>query len=252
MPARRFRLLGSTIGTVAILALLSVTHAGAEDSPQPAQREEVPAAASPSPDFKPVPDRWRLIPPGPWYNPYGQNVLKGDYPVIGDDIFLRLTGIWRTDLEGRSAPTPSGASANNPGSFTFFGNDNAFIYDQRFAGKIELQKGATAFKPFDWQVVVEGVVDLNHLGVFENGVVSPDVVDGTSRTTNYESLQEAAAEIHLMDLSANYDFLSIKVGRQPFNSDFRSLIFADTNQGVRLFGSANGNRYQYNLAYFYQ
>jgi hypothetical protein len=51
-------------------------------------------------------------------------------------------------------------------------------------------------------------------------------------------------------LSSNYDFISTQIGRQPFNSDFRSLIFSDVNQGVRLFGSANGNRYQYNLIYF--
>ena len=217
---------------------------------QVADREDTGPTQPPS--SEPVPDRWRLQPPGPWYDPYNQNVLKGDYPLFGQDIFLRLTGIARTDLEGRSAPTPSGASANNPGSYTFFGNDNALIYDQKFAARIEVQKGATAFKPFDWQVVVEGVVDVNHLGVFENGVVSPDVVDGTTRTTNYAALQQASAEVHLMDLSANYDSLSAKIGRQPFNSDFRSLIFSDVNQGARLFGSANGNRYQYNLAYFYQ
>ena len=38
----------------------------------------------------------------------------------------------------------------------------------------------------------------------------------------------------------------MKAGRQAFNSDFRSLIFQDTNQGVRFFGTANGARYQYN------
>ncbi len=192
-------------------------------------------------------------PQGPWYDPYNQNVLKGDYPILGQDIFLRLTGIARTESRRPFGADPERRQRQIvPGSFNFFGNDNALIFDQKFAAKIELQKGATAFKPFDWQVVVEGVVDVNHLGVFENGVVSPDVVDGTSRTTNDAALQEASSEVHLMDLSANYDFVSAKIGRQPFNSDFRSLIFSDINQGVRLFGSANGNRYQYNLLYFYQ
>jgi hypothetical protein len=209
------------------------------------------------PDFEPVPDRWRIEPPpyernvkGHWYDPYNQNVLKGDSPILGEDIFLRLTGISRSILEGRSAPTPSGASAAHAGSFSFFGQNDAIIYDQKFAARVELQKGATAFKPFEWQVVVEGVVDVNHLGVFENGAVSPNVVDGTDRTTDDAALQEAALEVHLKDLSTNYDFISTKIGRQPFNSDFRSLIFSDVNQGVRLFGSANGNRYQYNLIYF--
>src|SRR5262249_24478718 len=91
----------------------------------------------------------------------------------------------------------------------------------------------------------------NYLGVYENGVVSPDVVDGTTRLTSDAALEQAALEVHLADLSANYDSLSAEVGRQPFNSDFRRLIFFDINQGARLFGSANSNRYQYNLVYFY-
>ena len=245
MSTRLIRTFPVAFSVVAALTLACLPRALAAEG-----EEATPTAKRP--DFEPEADRWRLQPSGPWYDPYHQNVLKGDYPIIGQDIFLRLTGISRTDLEGRSAPTPSGASADQAGSFAFFGNDNALIFDQKFAAKIEVQKGATAFKPFDWQVVVEGVVDVNHLGVFENGVVSPDVVDGTSRTTNDAALQQAAAEVHLMDFSANYDSISAKVGRQPFNSDFRSLIFSDVNQGARLFGTANGNRYQYNLLYFYQ
>jgi hypothetical protein len=209
------------------------------------------------PNFEPLHDRWRIQPPpyslnvqGHWYDPYNQNVLKGDYPILGDDIFMRLTGISKTLIEGRGAPTPSGVSANSAGSFGFFGHDDAIIFDQKFAGRIEVQKGSTSFKPFEWQAVVEGVVDVNRLSVFENGAVSPDVRDGTDRTTDDVALQEASIEIHLMDLSSNYDFISSKFGRQPFNSDFRGLIFSDVNQGARLFGNANGNRYQYNLVYF--
>src|SRR6185436_6860426 len=32
--------------------------------------------------------------------------------------------------------------------------------------------------------------------------------------------------------------------------DFRSFIFSDSNLGVRLFGNASNNRWQYNAAYF--
>ena len=35
-------------------------------------------------------------------------------------------------------------------------------------------------------------------------------------------------------------------------SDFRGFIFSDTNRGVRLFGNLDGNRTQFNLAYFRQ
>ena len=76
---------------------------------------------------------------------------------------------------------------------------------------------------------------------------------GTHYTTRYRdfyALQEAFAEIHIGDVSDNYDFVSARFGNQPFVSDFRGFIFADTNLGVRIFGNHDNNRTQYNLAYF--
>jgi hypothetical protein len=263
-------------GTFLALAGFAAPLRAADDGEAAVETDEAPAAERPLsgasqsgapsygdhmlfPDSMPIPDRWRITPPpyqknvqGHWWDPYNQNLLKGDYPILGQDIFMRLTAATKVDLEGRSAPTPSGVSTVNPGEFRFFGNSNAFEYDQKWAFQAEMFKGDTSFEPFEWDATVEGVVDLNNLTVFENGVVSPDVVDGTSRLTSYAALQQAALEYHIANLSNRYDFVSAKVGRQPFNSDFRSLVFFDTNQGGRLFGSAGGNRYQWNLLYFYQ
>ena len=203
-------------------------------------------------EYEAVPDRWHLLPSRyPWYDPYNQNVLKGDYPIWGQDIFLKLIGASKTVVEQRTVPIPSGVSAAQPGSFDFFGDNNTVLFDQKFAVRADLQKGLTAFKPFDWQLSLEAVGNINYLGVSENAIVSPDVRDGTTRTTEDLALQEAAIEVHLANLSSRYDFISTKLGRQPFNSDFRSLIFSDVNQGVRLFGTADGNRYQFNVLYFY-
>ena len=219
---------------------------------------ETPAVGSDTPATEPFDDRWRMqLPPyqmnvkGHWWDPYNQNVLKGDIPILGNDIFVKLTGISKTNVEGRSTPFPSGVSTKDPGSFDFFGNRNAVVFDQKFVTRFEMQKGSTAFKPFEWQIVLEGAYDINLLETWENGLVDPDVRDGTDRLTTHAALQEAFIEVHLADTSVNYDFLSTKIGRQPFNSDFRSLLFADVNQGVRFFGNANSNRYQYNLLYFY-
>ena len=44
--------------------------------------------------------------------------------------------------------------------------------------------------------------------------------------------------------------MNLRVGIQPFVSDFRGFIFADENLGVRLFGNLHSNRYQYNVAAF--
>ncbi len=74
--------------------------------------------------------------------------------------------------------------------------------------------------------------------------------DATARNRGYVALQEAFVEVHLADLSANYDFVAVKAGNQTFNSDFRGFIFNDTNLGLRLLGSADNNHYQYNLALF--
>jgi hypothetical protein len=57
-------------------------------------------------------------------------------------------------------------------------------------------------------------------------------------------------EFHLADLSENYDFISLRVGSQPFNADFRGFLFNDVNLGARLFGNVDNNLYQYNLAVF--
>jgi hypothetical protein len=63
-------------------------------------------------------------------------------------------------------------------------------------------------------------------------------------------LQEVFAEKLLRDVGPNYDFMSVRAGNQSFNSDFRGLIFNDTNFGVRLFGNRDSNRWQYNFAAF--
>jgi hypothetical protein len=248
----RFRLLA----IVLTIGFIAATSAVAEEPMRDTRSSEVQAAAD-LPPASPIDDRWTLeLPPyqlnakGHWWDPYNQNVLKGDYPILGEDIFLKLTGISKTNIEGRSAPSPSGVSADEPASFDFFGRHNALIFDQKFVTRFEMQKGSTAFKPFEWQIVLEGVGDVNLLATQENGIVDPDVRDGTDRTTTHAALQEAFVEIHLVNTSVNYDFISTKIGRQPFNSDFRSLIFSDVNQGIRFFGSANANRYQFNLIYF--
>jgi hypothetical protein len=58
------------------------------------------------------------------------------------------------------------------------------------------------------------------------------------------------AEVKFADLSAHYDFVSVRAGIQPFVSDFRGLVFSDVNLGARLFGNYGANRWQYNVAYF--
>ncbi len=116
-----------------------------------------------------------------------------------------------------------------------------------------MQKGATAFKPFEWQIVLEGVVDVNQLWTQENGVVDPDVRDGTNRTTTHAALQQACVEIHLAE---HLGQLRLHLGQDRPAALQQRLPEPDLlrHQPGRplLRQSANGNRYQCNLLYFYQ
>lgn len=210
-------------------------------------------------DFKAFTDRWRIAPPpyevnvqGRIWDPYNQNVLKGDYPVFGQDIFLNLGLSVDTLVEGRTLPTPSSVSSARSGSFPFFGERPQLFVNNNVALSIELFKGDTAFKPFDWRVRGTFIGNFNYLKVRENAVVNPDVRRGTDRTDGIAAFQELFGEVKLADLSPNFDFVSVRGGLQPFNSDFRGFVFSDTNLGGRLFGNFESNRDQYNFAFFHR
>ena len=205
----------------------------------------------------PVPDRWRIGMPanplrvkGDLKNPYRQNMLKGDYPIIGQSTFLNVTGVSDTLVEGHNTPTPSGVTTNRPGSFDFFGKGDQLVVKEDFILSMELFGGETDFKPRDWEVRVTPVFDLNYVKLREVNNVKIDPREGTERFEHQVAFQELFGEKHLADLSDNYDFVSARGGIQFFNLNFRGFLFADNNLGVRGFGNYESNRLQYNLAYF--
>lgn len=278
------------------------------DHPHPHYYES-PEEASLPPYAEPVQDRWRI---GftPWkrytsgvaetpyaaggprlWHPYKQSLLKGDLPIIGQDIFLNLTASSQTEIEFRRVPTPSGISAAQPGGSEFYGRNEQFFLINNLGLQVDLFRGETAFKPFEWAVRLQPVINVNYIRARETGVVSPDprgflgggnntappdnrfvetpadvdnLLDGvilplgpdlsgrrhTTRLKEFYALQQAFVELHLRDLSSNYDFIATRIGNQPFNSDFRGFIFNDINLGARVFGNALNNRLQYNLAVF--
>jgi len=223
--------------------------------------------------FIPIEDRWRIgLPPwdrydqghpptvdypyaeGAWYDPYRQNVLKGDYPIIGQNTFLVLSLESQAILEGRQVPTPTTPfeSTGDPFEEEFFGNPNQFFYSHFYKLGFELNHGDAAFKPNDWKLRITPVFNYNYLAVNELGVVNPDVTAGETRFRGDFSLNEWFYESKLADLSPDYDFLSVRAGSQFFTSDFRGFIFSDTNRAIRLFGTRNANRDQFNVIWFDQ
>jgi hypothetical protein len=220
-------------------------------------------------DFSPVTDRWRLQFPvwqrypadqGGEYpfvrnrglDPYDQNVLKGDLPVIGDDIFLILTGVAEIPFEYRRVPTPSGVSQEDAGSDEFFGEGEQFSLLPTGVFSFEMFRGSTAFKPRDWAFRITPTFNLNYTNTNERNVINITPEEGKNRRRQDLALQEAFGEVKLFDVGANYDFVSVRAGIQPFNSDFKGFLFRDTNLGVRVFGNWGRNRNQWNVAYFDQ
>jgi hypothetical protein len=223
--------------------------------------------------FVPVEDRWRLGFPaydrygrghpcvddypydeGELLNPYRQNVLKGDYPIIGQNTFLNLTLTNFDLIEPRQLPTATTPfeSTANPNQTEFFGKPNQLVNVELFAVTIDLFHGDVAFKPDDWRLVITPTFAVSNLSVSELAVVNPDVRKGVQRERTFFAIQEWFVEKKIADLSPDYDFVSIRAGAQPFNSDFRGFIFNDINRAVRIFGNLESNRDQFNLVYFNQ
>jgi hypothetical protein len=239
---------------------------GQRVTPPPAPKELPPIEV---PKGEAMTDRWRIAPPpyelnekprrpkrevlgksGATLDPYNQNLLKGDLPIRGNDTFLSLTGISDTLAESRSVPTPANQSGDVAGRIGFFGKNEQNLYQQTIIVSADLYQGNTAFQPIRQRLKATVAANINHLQVLENAIVRPDVRHGTRRTDTQISLQELFYERKLRDLSPAYDFVSFRIGSQPFTSDFRGLVFSDTNLGARLFGNARSNRVQYNVALF--
>jgi hypothetical protein len=188
---------------------------------------------------------------GRWYDPYNQSVLKGDYPIKGNELFMVLSGVSTTTVQQVRAPTPSDVSSDEPRSAEFFGQPEQLAANQLLQLTFELFHGDTTFRPRDWAIKISPTFSIpNYVNARENGVVNIDVRRGTNRTDSQVSLEEAFAEVKLTDVNENYDFVSVRAGIQPFVSDFRGFIFSDNNLGARLFGAFDNNRYQFNVAYF--
>ena len=221
-------------------------------------------------DRREVRDRWRIGFPeydrygdkgargrdipfkkGRWYDPYNQSWVKGDYPIIGNKVFMILSAVSSTTIELSRTPKPSDVSSARPGSAEFFGKPEQLAVNQLFQFTFEMFHGDSTFRPRDWAIKISPTFSFpNYLNARETGVVNIDVRRGTTRTDTQVSLEEAFVEVKLFDVNDNFDFVSARVGIQPFVSDFRGFIFSDNNLGARVFGSFDNNRYQFNAAYF--
>src|SRR5262249_13186654 len=114
-------------------------------------RSSIIPEVSPTLDFVPIEDRWRLGFPkydrydrghalpddypselGKIWDPYQQNVLKGDYPIAGQHTFLNVTATSISLVDSRMTPIGTTAFESTARQFEeeFFGIPNQLNYVQ--------------------------------------------------------------------------------------------------------------------------
>ena len=215
-----------------------------------------PAVWDSLPAFAAVPDRWRIVSalgyPERWWDPYnGNNVLKGDRPAFGDDWFVAFNLISDSTYEGRSIPTPIAiAGSPNPGSLDVLGDPEQTAFTQNLITEFVLYKGETVFKPPDYEFRFLPVFNFTSVDVEQSGFLKVDPTAGTSRREGFVGIQGLFIDKHLRNVSERFDFDSIRIGIQPITADFRGFLFQDSPIGIRLFGTRDNNRWQYNLGWF--
>jgi len=232
----------------------SVTRSRVEDVP--CNPSALPEPLNQLREGEGLPDRWRMASILGYrqnlLDPYhGNNWLKGDSPAFGEDWFVSLIGISDTIVEPRRFPVPVGGTATaNSGSNDTLGDGDQIVLSQSFALETVLYRGDTVFKPPDYEFRFTPVFNISYVDTKENGLVKSTPTFGTSRTDNAVGVQAFFIDKHLRNVSDRFDFDSIRIGIQPFTTDFRGFLFQDSPIGVRLFGTRGNNRYQYNLAAF--
>jgi len=242
--------------------------------PEKIEQENEGAIRAPPPeafpkDQLPIPDRWRLIESlglvkENLLDPYNQNTYKGDrpinrakvpwLPITGDDWFFVANLISDTVYEPRTFPIPVGVqTTEDPDRIDVFGNDFSQVLSQTFIAGFALLKGSTTFKPPTVEYRVTLAYNVNYVDVPERRVLFVEPSRPSHRLDHFLGVQEAFVDYHFSQFDNDrFDFISIRAGIQPFQSDFRGFLFNDQQLGVRLFGSRDNNRFQFNLGAFWR
>ena len=220
-------------------------------------------------DQLPIPDRWRLIESlglvrENLLDPYNQNTYKGDrpinpdkvpwLPITGDDWFFVANLISDSVYEPRTFPIPVGVqTTEDPDRNDVFGNDFSQVFSQTFIAGFALLKGSTTFKPPTIEYRLTLAYNVNYVDVPERRVLFVEPSKPSHRLDQFLGVQEAFVDYHFSQFDNDrFDFISIRAGIQPFSSDFRGFLFNDLQLGVRLFGSRDNNRFQFNLGAFWR
>ena len=201
-----------------------------------------PSAPAQPPDIEPEPDRWRVLlplgigvkPRSPLYDPYSPNVLKGDYPIYGDKLFLATAATLDSIVDFKRNLDFTDRIRNVP-----FHEDNT-VGQVTALLALELFHGDTVFAPKDWAVRVTPI--------FRYRCGDKNAIDqGCGEDAR---LLETFGEVKLFEIGRTFDATSARLGLQFFNSDFFGFIYNDVQPGIRFFSELARNRYKVNVALF--
>jgi len=201
-----------------------------EDSPPaPAEAESAAAGVSPpSAELSGDVDRFALYdmfgnrePRFSRWNPYQQNILKGDLPIFGDRGFLELIAVNFSNNKFRSVV----GAGNTPEESDFEKNNLLFGF--------EIKMDEDAFHPSPIKFRLLGNMQLNNPGVGES---FSDV-----------ALQEAIVNVRLFEFGGNLNLSFFEGGVRPFKSDLHGLIFNDVAAVGRVFGEFRKNLWRYSV-----
>lgn len=211
---------------------------------QPPASPEKPATPARPPDIEPEPDRWRLLEPqgigvkprNPLYDPYNPNVLKGDYPLIGDKILLAATATLDSIVDFR----------RNLDFFQTGRIRNIPFHEHNTVGQVsgilalEVFQGDTVFAPKDWAI--------RATPIFRWRCGDKNAIDqGCGEDAR---LLETFGEAKLFEIGRTFDATSARLGLQFFTSDFFGFIYNDVQPGGRVFSEIARNQFKVNVAAF--
>lgn len=121
--------------------------------------------------------------PGAWL-PYEQSTLKGDLPIYDQKVFLKITAANEESINAFNIPTPSGVSAANPGSYEFYGQGNTIESQNNTLLTFEAFEGETSFRPPDWSIRIQPVINWNYSKVSENEIVNANPLGDKKQESN--------------------------------------------------------------------
>lgn len=146
-----------------------------------------------------VPDRWRIMQSlgfkFPLFDPYNQNVIKGDLPVLqntlGPDWFFNLGIIADTLYEQRNFPVPvPPATSSTPGQANIFGDGEQSIFAHNLIVSLSLTKGNTTFKPPDYEFRLTPVFNYTDVRVNEDRLLKIAPSSGDVRREGFVGIRK--------------------------------------------------------------